>query len=63
MGISVYLISTKGSRGCDRSPDDVYSFMAPDPFVEGRYCPTLDFVYAYCIMVKSNTLFPRKDPG
>jgi hypothetical protein len=40
--------------GCDRSAEDAYSSMAPDPtfaFVGGRWCPTLDFVIAFWIMI------------
>jgi hypothetical protein len=50
----VYLISTKGQGGCDRSADDAYSSAAPDPtfsFVGGPCCPTLDFVIAFWITI------------
>ena len=36
--------------GCDRSAEDAYSSMAPDPtfgFVGGPCCPTLDVVYLF----------------
>jgi hypothetical protein len=40
--------------GCDRSAEDAYSSMALDPtfaFVGGLWCPTLDFVIAFWIMI------------
>ena len=47
--------------GCDRSAEDAYSSMAPDPafaFVGGPCCPTLDFVYMFFgTMITFNTLF------
>jgi hypothetical protein len=40
--------------GCDRSAEDAYSSMAPDPnfaFVGGPCCPIFDFVIAFWIMI------------
>jgi hypothetical protein len=40
--------------GRDRSAEDAYSSMAPDltfAFVGGPWCPTLDFVIAFWIMI------------
>jgi hypothetical protein len=45
--------------GCDRSEEDAYSSAAPDPtfaFVGGLCCPTLDFVFAFWIMITFYTL-------
>jgi hypothetical protein len=39
---------------CDQSAEDAYSSMVPDPtfaFVGGPWCPTLDFVIAFWIMI------------
>jgi hypothetical protein len=55
----VYLISTKGARGCDRSTEDAYSSAAPDPTfaVFGRpCCPKLDFVFAFWTLITFYTL-------
>jgi hypothetical protein len=55
----VYLISTTGARGCDRSAEDAYSSASPDPtfaFVGGPCCPTLDFVIVFWIMITFYTL-------
>ena len=45
----------RGAHGwCDRSTEDAYSSMAPDPtfaFVGGPFCPTLDLVIAFWIMI------------
>jgi hypothetical protein len=41
-------------KHCDRSAEDAHSSMAPDPtfaFVGGPWCPTLDFVIAFWIMI------------
>jgi hypothetical protein len=54
MGNSVYLISTKAHGGCDRSAEDAYSSVDPDPtfaFVGGPYYLTLDFVFALLIIM------------
>ena len=43
----------------DRSAEDAYSVLAPDPafaFVGGLFCPTLDFVIAFWTMVTFYTL-------
>ena len=49
MGITpftTFLLRAHG--GCDRSVEDAYSSMAPDPaFAFGPCCPTLDFVYMF----------------
>jgi hypothetical protein len=40
--------------GCDRSAEDAYSSMTPDPtfaFVDGTCCRTLDFVFAFGSMI------------
>jgi hypothetical protein len=53
-GNPVYLISTKVHGGFDRSAEDAYSSMTPDPtfaFVGGLCCLTLDFVFAVWIMI------------
>jgi hypothetical protein len=45
--------------GCDRSAEDACSFAAPGPtfaFVGGPYCPTLDFVITFWIMITFYTL-------
>jgi hypothetical protein len=45
--------------GCDRSAEDAYSSVAPDPtfaFVGGPCCPTLDFVIAFWITIAFYTL-------
>jgi hypothetical protein len=45
--------------GCDRSAEDAYSSMAPDPasaFVGGPCCPTFDFVIDLWIMLMFYTL-------
>ena len=53
----IFLILTYWDRahcGCDRSAEDAYSSMAPDPtfaFVGGPCCPTLDIVIAFWIMI------------
>ena len=47
-------IWSRAHGGCDRSAEDAYSSMAPDPtfaFVGGQWCPTLDFVIAFWIMI------------
>jgi hypothetical protein len=54
MGNPVYLISTKAHGGCDRSAEDAYSSMAPDPtlaFVVGPCCLTLEYIFALWIMI------------
>jgi hypothetical protein len=46
-------------RGRDRSAEDAYSSVTPDPtfaFVGGPCCPTLDFVFAFCITITFYTL-------
>ena len=48
--------------GCDRSAEDAYSSMAPDPafaFVEGPCCPTLDFVCVIWTTITFDTLLLR----
>jgi hypothetical protein len=53
-GNPVYLISPKGTSECDRSAEDAYSSITPDPtftFVEDPWCPTLEFVIAFWIMI------------
>jgi hypothetical protein len=48
--------------GCDRSAGDVHSSTALDPtftFVGGPFCPTFDFVLAFCIMITFYTLMIR----
>jgi hypothetical protein len=58
-GNPVYLISTKGARLCGRSAEDAYSSVAPDStfaFVLGLYCPILDFVFVFLIMITLDTL-------
>jgi hypothetical protein len=58
-GNPVHLISTKAHGGCDRSAEDAYSSMAPDPnfaFVGGLCCLTLDFVFAIWILITFYTL-------
>jgi hypothetical protein len=45
--------------GDDRSTEDAYSEMAPDPTfasVRGPYCPTLDYLYVFMIMITFNIL-------
>jgi hypothetical protein len=45
--------------GCDRSAQDAYFSMTPDPtlaFVGGRCCPAHDFVFAFWIMITFNIL-------
>jgi hypothetical protein len=45
--------------GCDQSAEDVYSSSAYDPafaFFGGPYCPTLDFVITFWIVVTLYTL-------
>jgi hypothetical protein len=59
-GNPVYLILTKVQGGCDRSAEDAYSSMAPDPtfaFVGGPCCLTHDFVFAIWIMIMFYTLW------
>jgi hypothetical protein len=50
----VYLILTKVYYGgCDRSAEDAYSWMAPDPtfaFVGDLRCSTLDSVYFWGVV-------------
>jgi hypothetical protein len=53
--------------GCDRSAEDVYSFVAPDPtfaFVEDPCCPKLDFVisfdYDYVLHIANFTILYYK---
>jgi hypothetical protein len=58
-GNPVYLISTNVHGGCDRSADDAYSSMTPDPtfaFFGGPCCLTLDFLFAIWIMITFYTL-------
>jgi hypothetical protein len=58
-GNPVYLISTNAHGSCDRSAEDAYSSMAPDPtfaFVGGPCCLTLDFVFAFWFMITFHTL-------
>jgi hypothetical protein len=54
-GNPVYLISIERAYGgCDRSAEDAYSSMAPDrtfAFLAGPCCPSLDFVFAFWIMI------------
>ena len=55
---SLLLIDNK----CDRSAEDAYSSMAPDPafaFVEGSCCPALDFVCGFWTMITFDTLLLR----
>jgi hypothetical protein len=50
---------SRAHGGCDRSAEDAYSSMAPDPapaFVGGPCCPTLGFVIVLWIMLTFHTL-------
>jgi hypothetical protein len=44
--------------GCGRSAEDAYSSEVPDPtfaFAGGPFCPTLDFVFAFWIIITFDT--------
>jgi hypothetical protein len=58
-GNSVYLIRLRAHGGCDRSAEDAYSSVEPDPtfaFVGGPCFPTLEFVIVFWIMITFYTL-------
>jgi hypothetical protein len=55
-GNHVYLVSTKAREGCNRSAEETYSFATPDPTFAFFGDPTLDFVFAFWIMITFYTL-------
>jgi hypothetical protein len=58
-GLFRFEVGSGAHGGCDRSAEEAYSSAAPDPtfaFVGGPYCPTLDFIFTFWIMVTLSTL-------